>query len=104
MEAYDTTYGLYDHERWTDNPLALVSLHPGEDILSHGRLALTIRQFRRNKVNVHFGLSLQEFLEQPRHINKLIIDECGRAERDEYMRNQTLLNQLDQGDKAKAKP
>ena len=96
LEAYDETYGIYDYS--VDDPtmpLALVAMHPKEDCVSNGRLEKTIKAFRRSRVYKHYGLSLNEFLQLPRHIGQFILNDCYDTEREEGKRAGELLEGLE---------
>lgn len=77
-EAYDVTFGIYDHlgaARLESNPLtapdakrplALVALHPAEDWAGqHTTLEYIMRSFADNQVGEIFKISIFEFLDAP---------------------------------------
>jgi len=92
LEAYETTFRLYNHDRENPNePLALVRLHDKENVVKYSRMANVIRSFRRHRVGHHFNMSLSEFLKYPRHIGRLILEDCGEAEKEEYQRTKQMM-------------
>lgn len=67
MEAYETKYGIYNHDNPDPNrPLALIAMHPKEDTRERSPLYETIERYRIFDVYKHYGLNLREFLELPR--------------------------------------
>jgi len=71
--TYETMYGIYDHDNDPDkNPLALVTLHPKEDVSEYSELYRTINRFAIHKIHEQFGVSLVEFLNLPRDYVQLL--------------------------------
>lgn len=92
LEAYETTFRLYNHDIINPlEPLALVRLHDKENVVKYSRMANTVRSFRRHRVGHHFNMSLGEFLQYPRHIGRLILEDCGEAEKEEYNRTKQMM-------------
>lgn len=74
-EAYDLTYGIYDHDRDPDGMgLGLVTAHPKELYGEYSPLNHMIYRFEFNKVTEHFGYNLTEFLQLPREFVTAIFD------------------------------
>lgn len=74
-DAYETSYGIYNHDTEDPSrPMALVALHPAENVTAHSRLYNTIRRYKMYDVKTHFGYNLSEFLELPREFTKFIFD------------------------------
>lgn len=96
LETYDQTYGIFDHDNVFEDshPLALIGMHPQEDVFTGGRLVQTIRSYRRHRVNAHFNLSLTDFLNYPRHITTMILKECEAAEKEERDKAAAVLSGL----------
>ena len=98
MEAYETTFHLYNHDHQNPNePLALVTMHDQENVVKYSRMANTIRSFRRHRVGHHFHMSLSEFLQYPRHVGRMILEDCGEAEKEEYNRTKTMMENYENG-------
>lgn len=60
-EAYQTTYGIHNHNLQNSTPFDLVGVHPAEDIWSSSLKRSYIRRFRLNNVGKHFNISILEF-------------------------------------------
>lgn len=72
-ESYETIYGIFDHERFSDQrPLALVAMHPKENASSHSRLYNTVQRFYNSDIYSATGLSLTDFLNLPREYVELL--------------------------------
>lgn len=95
LEAYDETYGIADYS-YDDprNPMALIAMHPKEDYLTNGRMERTIKSYAKYRVLKHYGISLLEFLDLPRHISQVIMDDCLEREKSEGKKAEELLNGL----------
>lgn len=72
--AYETEYGIFDHESFPDQPLALVKQHDKEDVVEGSALYAHIRKFFHYRMHKHFGVSLPEFLDLPPHVCDLLYD------------------------------
>lgn len=96
LSCYQTEYGIFDHQRASRHrPLALVAMHPKEDVVEGGPLFTHIRKYYHHQVHKHFGLSLSEFLELPPYVAEFLY-EIARAEvTQEESRHRSLKKQLD---------
>lgn len=75
LAAYQTDYGIYDHERLKGvKPLALVRMHDKENIVEGGLLYSHIRRYHVSRIYKHFGLNLTDFLALPLHVVDLLYD------------------------------
>jgi hypothetical protein len=75
LSAYQTEYGIYNHQAPDHTrPLALVAMHPKEDVLEGGPLFSHIRRYHQHQIQQHFRLSLVEFLELPPYLVDLLYD------------------------------
>lgn len=95
MEAYDVDHGLCMHTEY-DNPLALVSMHRGEDWYTNGRLEQLAERFRIRKVHKHFGCSFLDLLKEPRHVVETILAQSKKGEEEENRRTKTALDSLNE--------
>lgn len=83
-EAYDIAYQIYDHaaELPDPRPLALVAMHPKENVSEHSALYNEIRRFDSHDMAKH-GYSLTEFLNMPQEYARLLLRiRAQRASRD----------------------
>lgn len=95
-DAYDTSYGIYDHSNENPNrPMALVGMHPAENTTYHSRLYNAIRRYKIYDVKTHFGLSLTEFLELPREYTTFILGLLAEGKQAETNRQQKMLNEIE---------
>lgn len=81
-EAYETDYGLEDHERHDASPLSTVLFRDSEHYLEsihHGKL---IREYRKKKINEYFGESFSEYIAHPPYICEMMVKEIDRFERE----------------------
>lgn len=74
--AYDTEYGIYDHNTAHRSPMALVRMHPKEQLIEGGPLYKLVREYHSFKVYKEFGISLTEYLELPRFVTELLLGIC----------------------------
>lgn len=75
QQAYETDYGIEDHERHNASPLSTVLYRDTEHYLSaiqHGSL---MREYRKNKIKDYFGISFNEYITEPPYICELMINE-----------------------------
>ena len=93
-EAYEIDYNVFDHDRDTTRPLALVAMHPKENASEHSELYNTIRRFELYGVGAKFNVTLAEFLSLPREITTLILDICGDRVTKENAEVNTTLNEV----------
>ena len=99
LDAYETTYGIYNHEDDIlnrDHPLALVAMHAKEDASTHSALYNTIRRFKRYRVGApeNFNISLTEFLQLPREICDLMFDIQATEASEEAARLQRKIDEM----------
>lgn len=72
--AYQTEFGLYDHAAPGNHGLALVAMHPKEDVIEGGPTFTHIRRFFHYRIHKHFSLSLEEFMGLPPYVTELLYD------------------------------
>lgn len=72
QEEYETIYGICNHDDVNKNPLALVSMHPKENVASRSKLYNTIRRYDFHEIYQKFGVSLPEFLGLPHEYVELL--------------------------------
>ncbi len=75
-QAYETTYGIYDHRTSTkEDVLAPVAYRDAEDLETHSVIREYARRYRRRKVKDVFGLSWNEFMALPKSQAMMILEE-----------------------------
>lgn len=68
-DQYETTYGIYDHTApENDHPFALIMMNDSEDTITQGALHDRMTQYLDCDINKYFGLSFQEFIDQPTYV------------------------------------
>ncbi len=68
-DQYETTYGIYDHTAAeNDHPFALIMMNDSEDTVTQGALHDRMAQYLDCDINKYFGLSFQEFIDQPTYV------------------------------------
>lgn len=96
LSCYQTEYGIHPHDRpRPDRPLALVAMHPKEDVMEGGPLFSHIRKFYNYQITKHFGLSLSEFLELPPFVTELLYDICRADATQTESTHRSVQRQLD---------
>jgi hypothetical protein len=65
-QTYQTVMGIHDHIK-TDNPLALVVVHPNEDTRLTNRRYRRMHQFEESKILTNFGVNWKDFEQMPLH-------------------------------------
>lgn len=95
-EAYETTYGIYNHQNPDPSrPLALIAMHPAEDATVGSTLHERLEQFADFQVAKHFGLSLNEFFELPSDVCTKILEVSAKRQNVEGSTATQMLNQLE---------
>lgn len=74
--AYDTEYGIHNHATEHRSPMALVKMHPKEQLIEGGPYYRLVREYHGAKIHKEFGISLTDYLELPRHIMELLLGIC----------------------------
>lgn len=71
--AYETQFGLYDHDVDADeNPLALVTLHENEKYDEVSGVYAQIKRFRSQNIAERHGLSLTEYMDLPPYVQTMM--------------------------------
>jgi hypothetical protein len=76
-QAYDVTYGIYNHNAPNAHPFATSLLHPAEQLDYQSPLQLRLKEFRSRRVYELTGLDFDKFLNRPRDEVETILTECG---------------------------
>lgn len=66
-EQYETIYEIYNHNASDVAMLALVEMHKKERVLPYCRYDYVVRMYVLYEIKDTFGMSLEEFFDQPRH-------------------------------------
>lgn len=97
MEAYETKYGIYNHDAPDPNrPLALIAMHPKEDTRERSPLYETIERYRIFDVYKYYGLNLVEFLSLPRDVVTEIFRQLTASASKESSRMANALKELEE--------
>ena len=96
LEAYETTYRIYNHEDPTAGPLAAIAMHPREDTSTHSALYNTIRRFRKYRVGHpdNFNMSLNEFMALPKDICDFMMELLSEEAKVEAARLNDQINKM----------
>lgn len=65
LEAYDTQYGLYNHNSQTASPGGVFHMHPGEDYLSGGLLEVRTLEIIHKRLPELLGTPFLDILKYP---------------------------------------
>ncbi len=86
-EFYDTLVKIYNHYSGDNSrPLATVALHPQEDLIKHGLLDESIRNFPLRNIKETFGLNYLEFMNLPSYVCEIMTE----VAREELKRKATM--------------
>ena len=95
MEAYETNYGIYNHDEVNVNkPLALVAMHPKEDAINDNSMRTLISRYRIHEINKHYGLTLLEFIALPREYVQYIFADIVKEAAKENVKTAGLLAEV----------
>ena len=106
-EAYDQSYGIFDHtaqivrERQTSDPnakrpLATVAHHASEATGNYSPVALVVKTFGRLKIYEKFGLSLTDYLQLPREYAESVMRQAEELMTEVDKVTKGIKDQLDQ--------
>ena len=96
MIRYDTTYGIFNHDTLaTTRPLAVIAMHPSEDVSHGGALYGRIDQFATLQVGKFFNMSLTEFLDMPSDVCTHILEVSSQMQKTEGNVASDMLDKLE---------
>jgi len=97
-DRYETTYGIYNHDApMAGRELALVGMHPKEDVTTTSLLRERIREFGKREVFKHTGVSLTEFMEFPPDVCQMIFETAAEMAKDTGKMAQEVLDEMGKG-------
>lgn len=69
-ESYEQIYGLFNHDapEATLRPLAVVAMHPKEDVANYSKLYRIMQRYVDHGIRELTGMNFQEFLQQPHEL------------------------------------
>ena len=76
--TYDRAYNIVPDNAGATKPLASVSMHEKEDVLTGGRLETRIWRYSKYEIEKRFGLSLLEYLSMPSHLVETLLEIAGQ--------------------------
>jgi hypothetical protein len=84
MEEYDQTYGIFDHESFgEDDPLAIIGMHPAEDVITGGRIELLMNELMACRIPEITNTPLIDLMNYPRHYLDRLLKEGRKARKKE---------------------
>jgi hypothetical protein len=96
LEAYDETYGIFDHELLDQtDPMSIIGMHPAEDIVTGSLLVSYSRELMACRIPELTNSSLAELMKFPKwFLDELVKDgRSARAKEDAVVEEmQTNLN------------
>lgn len=96
LSCYQTEYEIFNHEKpHPQRPLALVAMHPKEDVMEGGPLYSHVRRYYNYQIYKHFGVSLVDFLELPMHVVDLLYDIARADATHQEVTHRSVQRQLD---------
>ena len=76
-DQYEVTFGIYNHEQPSaEHPFALILQHWNEDTVTLGPLRGRMKQYIDAQIQKWFGLSFDQFIEQPTYVIELMVAEA----------------------------
>lgn len=72
QDAYESRFGIFNHATNKSRPLASVAMFPSEDTVAATALYDAYEEYARNGYKEIWGLSVGEFLNQPRYIVEMM--------------------------------
>jgi hypothetical protein len=97
-DRYETSYGIFNHEvkgkEAGEHPFALILHNWNEDVITNGPLHERIEQYLEYQILKHFGLSVNEFLDNPTFMCDLYIKIASERNRKENTMTENALNQF----------
>jgi hypothetical protein len=96
-ERYETTYGIFNHDMplAEPRPLAVVAMHPKEDVLVGSLLYERLDQFIDKDVFKYTGLAWDRFLELPHYQCERILELCHKRKEDHRKSMNGIADQLE---------
>jgi hypothetical protein len=74
-DRYETSFKIYDHnEKAGDHPFALIMMNWNEDTVTAGSLHERMVQYIDRDIQKYFGISFNEFIEQPTYVIAMQLD------------------------------
>jgi hypothetical protein len=68
-DRYETSFNIYNHnEKAGDHPFALIMMNWNEDTVTAGSLHERMNQYIDRDIQKYFGLSFNEFIDQPTYV------------------------------------
>lgn len=95
--AYQTEYGIFNHDdpmAAKRRPLALVAMHPKEDVLEGSTYVSALRRFYSFKINTTFSMSAHEFFALPVWETELYYDMAASTIEQAAQRGKKLERQM----------
>lgn len=93
---YQEIYGIVDPNRLADDnlPYPLAAIPNLEDMSKHRPSSERLRQYIRERVFHHTGISLEAFKRLPRHQVEMILEEVGKLNKMEDTQSKNMLNAI----------
>lgn len=90
-QRYEELYGIRDYSvPDAENPYPLVALNAKEDVYAVSPLFELMNTFIRERVHTHTGMTLDRFLQLPRHWVEHILQSCGKLNNAEALKAKEL--------------
>ena len=89
---FEKAYGVFSYEGVGDLDLGVVRMNEAERVLRDDPLPARLREFIELGVATKLNISFVEYMEQPRWVCEMMIEECRRANKHE----DSLANRLQQ--------
>jgi hypothetical protein len=96
-DVYETTYGIYDHNRDQDEDLlSLVAMREVEDPSSGGLLYERIRQYFKREIHKFTGYTPTQFLELPTDLVNYILEQALKQQASAHTAANDAANEVQQ--------
>lgn len=96
LDRYDTGYKIYNHDSIiNDRPLALIGMHPAEDISGFSTAYERINQFLNLQVGKFFNISFKDFIEFPNDIVIYMLEAAANMQKKDGIAASDMMDQLE---------
>jgi hypothetical protein len=94
-DAYETTYGIHDHARQTDD-MSLIRHRPAENIDLFDPTPERMKAYHAAQVLKYTGITFDRFLDMPRYVGEMYIQSCLQLLKEEVEARQKELDRLEE--------
>lgn len=75
---YEHTYGINNYENEDTDPLLKFKYNSCEDVTINNSFDILIDNYLKNRINEHYGINFETFINLPSDVSKKLIEGAGR--------------------------